>query len=66
MFISLASIKNLILTQAATKESPIFKKYWELCITSLPLAKLNEMIQSNRDNQRVIEPLLKSAVMLGQ
>ena len=65
IFISMASIKQCIITQANSKEAAIFRKYWELCITSLPLAKLNEMIQSNRDNQRIVDPLLKSTILLG-
>lgn len=63
VFISLATMKQTVISQS--REATIFRKYWEICVTSLPLAKLNEMIQSNRDNHRIIEPLLKCAVMLG-
>ena len=63
IFIALATIKQNIV--ANQREAQVFRKYWELCTTSLSLAKLNEMIQANRDSQRIIEPLLKCAVLLG-
>jgi hypothetical protein len=63
IFIALATIKQNIV--ANQREVQVFRKYWELCTTSLSLAKLNEMIQANRDSQRIIEPLLKCAVLLG-
>ena len=58
MFLSLAFIMQ-------QPNNEIFKKYLEIATGQLKLATLNEMIQENRDNPRVYEPLLKSILILG-
>ena len=38
----------------------IAQKYWEISTGCLKLSKLNELIQSNRDNALLVAPLLKA------
>ena len=42
----------------------IFQKYWELSRSVVTLSRLNEMIQSHRDNSAIVQPLLKSFLVL--
>lgn len=37
----------------------IFKRYWECAQPNVKISKLNELLQSNRDEPLIIEPLLK-------
>lgn len=37
----------------------IYKKYWDLASPNIKLSKLNELLQSNRDNANLVNPLLK-------
>lgn len=48
----------------SAQTNAIFKKYWELATTNLKVAKLNELLQSNRDKTYIVEPLLKALLEL--
>ena len=66
IFISLVSIKSTIAPgQAVTQATPTFKKYWENAVSTLKMSKLNQMLQEQRDNPKLIEPLLKAAIVIG-
>jgi hypothetical protein len=41
----------------------VFMKYWDLSVGSINLQTLNEMLQSNRDNPNLVEPLAKALVV---
>ena len=43
----------------------VFNQYWKLAVATLTVAQVNEMVQSNRDDARLVEPLLKCLMVLG-
>jgi hypothetical protein len=66
---SLAYMKMQTLTvQRMSVASPtqniIFKRYLELAQSSIKLSKLNELLQTNRDNPSVVEPLLRVLMLI--
>lgn len=50
--------------QLPIQQKVVFQQYWELSRATLTLSKLNEMIQGHRDNQNIVEPLLKAILVL--
>lgn len=58
MFLALSQMKQMQDNEA------VFKSYLQLAMAKLKLSTLNEMIQENRDNAKIFEPLLKCILVL--
>jgi len=52
------------LAVGANQTNLVFQKYWELATSNLKLTKLNELLQANRDEPQIIEPLLRTILVL--
>lgn len=64
LFTQLVLVKNNM--AQAVNSRFIFQKYWDLNQSVMSLNKLNEMIQSNRSNVQIVEPLLKTISVLAK
>ena len=62
LFIQLVLVRQNM--SLPVSSSFIFAKYWELSKSFLTLTKLNEMVQAHRDNEAIVQPLLKTILIL--
>ena len=44
----------------------IYNKYWDLATGYLKLSVMNELIQMFRTNEKILDPLLKTMLILGK
>ena len=67
LYFSLAKIFQNKDHQCSVKDFQItYNQYWKLALTHLTLKKVNELIQPNRTNYGVVEPLLKALFLVCQ